>query len=234
MQQLFGGSSGGSSNQSSSQSGFSLLPPSLQQAFTQYAGDVNSATSNPAALTAAFTPQNLNAGATSSLQSLSNGTYSPTASNISNAMSSVTNPYMADVINPTEQAAYGADSALSSSLNAAGQFGSNRATLGANNIANQEAATIGGLEGNQFNSSMSDVLNQILPGQQTSAGLSVGAGQTQQQIALQQAMAPYTALSAYSQLLGAIPQSGGSTSQGTSSSQNSASNSIFSQLFGGG
>ncbi|CAM5999279.1 unnamed protein product [Sphagnum balticum] len=137
--------------------------------------------------------------------------------NINNAMSSVTNPYMADVINPTEQAAYGANSVMNTDASAAGQFGSNRQALGANNIANQEAATIGGLEGSQFNSSMSDVLNQILPGQQTSAGLSVGAGQTQQQQQLAQSMAPYTALSAYSQLLGAIPQSGGSTSQGQQS-----------------
>ena len=212
-QELFG--SQGDSSQNST-SGFSQLPPSLQQAFTQYGNTLNSETSNPAALTSAFTPQALNSGATSSLTALSDNAYAPTAANIGSSLSSVTNPYMADVINPTEQAAYGANSALSSSLNAAGQFGSNRATLGANNIANQEASTIGGLEGNQFNTSMSDVLGQILPGMQTSASGSINAGLTQQQQALMQSTAPYTALSAYSSLLGNIPQSGGTVSTGSS------------------
>ena len=214
-----GGNESGSMGNSAAQSGFSQLPPQLQQAFEQYGNTLNSETSNPSALTAAYTPQNLNAGATSALSSLSNGAYSPTASNISTAMSSVTNPYMSDVINPTEQAAYGANSALNSNGAAAGQFGSNRMALGANNIANQEAATIGGLEGTQYNQSMSDVLNNILPGEATSATNAVNAGLTQQQQSLAQSEAPYTALQSYSQLLGNIPSSGGSVSTSNQSSQ---------------
>jgi len=211
-----GESSGGGQSQGSAVSGFSQLPPSLQQAFTQYGTQLNTATADPNATASAFTPQNLNAGATSSLSALSNGAYSPTAANISSNLASVTNPYMADVINPTEQAAYGANSVMNQDATAAGQFGSNRTALGANNIANQEAATIGGLEGAQYNTSMGDVLNNILPGQQAAATGSVTAGQTQQQQSLAQSEAPYTALQEYSQLLGNIPSSGGSTATNTS------------------
>ena len=230
MQDLFGGSSSSGGSQQSSQSGFSQLPAALQQAFTQYGGELNSATANPASVTTAFTPQALNSGATNALSSLSNQAYSPTASNINTAMSSVTNPYMQDVINPTVQAAYGANSVLNQDAATAGQFGSNRQQLGASNIANQEAATIGGLEGNQFNTSMSDVLNSILPGQQTAATNAVNAGLTQQQQALAQSEAPFTGLAAYSSLLGNIPSNGGSVSTGNSSNQSSSSPGIFSFL----
>jgi len=220
-----GGGESGSSGNSAAQSGFALLPAALQQAFTQYGNTLNSETANPAVLTSAFTPQNLNAGATSALANLSNSAYSPTAANISSNLSSVTNPYMSSVINPTEQAAYGANSVMNTDASAAGQFGSNRQALGANDIANQEAATIGGLEGAQYNTSISDVLNNILPGQQTAASTAVGAGQTQQQQSLAQSEAPYTALSAYSSLLGNVPSSGGSLANSSNSSQ-SANGSI--------
>ena len=110
-----GGVSGSNgNNQSTAVSGFSQLPPQLQQAFEQYGTTLNNQTADPNALTSAFTPQTLNAGATSALSALSNDAYSPTAANISSNLSSVTNPFMQDVINPTEQAAYGADSALAS------------------------------------------------------------------------------------------------------------------------
>ena len=222
-QQLFGGSNTQQQNSNSSQgaTGFSALPPSMQQAFEQYANQETAATANPTANTAAFTPPPLNAGATSALSNLSNSVFAPTAANINSNMASVTNPFMQDVINPTEQAAYGADSALASNAASAGQFGSNRTALGASNIANQEAATIGGLEGNQFNTSMGDVLNNILPGEQAAATGAVTAGQTQQQQSLAQSEAPYTALQAYSQLLGNVPSSGGSVA--SSNGQNSSS-----------
>ncbi len=213
-------SSGQSSGQQTSQSGFSLLPPALQQAFTQYAGTLNNQTSNPAALTSAFTPQTLNSGSLASLSALANNAYAPTAANINSNLANITNPYMADVINPTEQAAYGANSVMNQDAATAGQFGSNRQALGANNIANQEAATIGGLEGNQFNTSLNDVLQNILPAMQTSATGSVNSGLTSQAQQLAQSTAPYSALAAYSQLLGNIPSSGGSTSQGTNNASN--------------
>ncbi len=227
MSQEIFGSSGSSNGTTTSQSGFSQLPASLQKAFTQYGNTLNSTTSDPSSLTSAFTPQALNSGATASLQALSDNAYAPTSANINSSLSAITNPYMSDVINPTEQAAYGADSALASTLSSAGQFGSNRAVLGANNIANQEASTIGGLEGNQFNTSLSDVLNSILPGMQTSATNSVNAGLTQQQQSLMQSTAPYTALSAYSSLLGNIPSNGGSISSGTNSSSTGSGFGMF-------
>lgn len=232
MQDLFGGSSGSSNNQQSSQSGFSLLPQQLQQAFTQYAGNLNNATSNPASLTAAFTPQDLNSGATSSLQALSDNAYAPTAANVQNSMNMQIDPYKQSVIDVINKNANGQNSALNSDVSAAGQFGSNRAMLGANDIGQTQANTLNSFLSGEYNTAMNNALTTIPQANETAAGLSIGAGQTQQQQALAKSTAPYTALSAYSQLLGAIPQSGGSTSQGSSSSQQSSNNGIMS-LFGG-
>lgn len=224
------GSSGSGSSQQSSSSGFGLLPPALQQAFTQYAGTLNNATSNSDTLTSAFTPQPLNAGSTASLSALANNMYAPTAANINSGISEQMNPYMADVLNPTEQAAYGANSVLNQDLTAAGQFGSNRSALGANNIANQEAATLGGLLGGQFNTALGNTINTILPGMQASATGSVNSGLTTQAQQMAQSTAPYSALAAYSQLLGNLPQTGGSTSSGTSNQSTGSGFGMFGQL----
>lgn len=217
-QEVFGGNSTGSGVTNSS-SGFSQLPASLQQAFTQYGNTLNSETSNPAALTSAFTPQTLNGGSTSSLSSLANNAYAPTAANISSTMGELQNPYDSSVISQIDKNAYGADSALNSQLSAAGQFGSNRAALGANDIATTQANNINSYLGGEYNTNMTNALTTLPTAMQTSAGNSINAGLTQQQQALMQSTAPYTALSAYSSLLGNIPQTGGTVSTGTNTTQ---------------
>lgn len=225
-------SSSGSDQASTSASGFALLPPALQQAFTQYGTTLNNQTSNPQALTSAFTPQSLNSGSTSSLSALANNSYAPTAANINSNVSEQMNPYNQDVINQIQQQAFGANSVLNQNLNTAGQFGSNRAALGANDIGIQQANTIGSLLDPQFNTAMQNALTTIPQGLQGSATNSINSGLTTQNQALQQSTSPYTALMAYSQLLGNIPQSGGSTAQstGTSSSASGSGFGMFGEL----
>lgn len=212
--EVFGGNSSGQGTTNSS-SGFSQLPASLQQAFTQYGNTLNSETSDPNALTSAFTPQTLNSGATSSLSALSNNSYAPTAANIGSTMQELQNPYDQSVISQINKNAYGADSALASNLNAAGQFGSNRSALGANDIATTQANNINSYLGGEYNTNLTNAITALPTALQGSASNSINAGLTQQQQGLAQSTAPYTALSAYSSLLGNIPQSGGTTSSGS-------------------
>lgn len=230
MSQEILGSSGSSSGSQNSQSGFALLPPSIQAAFNQYAGTLNGVTGDNSAMTSAFTPQDLNSGSASSLSALSSNAYAPTAANINSSLTEQMNPYNQDVINQINTNAMGAGSVLNSQLSAAGQFGSNRAALGANDIGIQQANEIGSLLNPEFNTAMTNALTTIPQAFQTSAAGSVNAGLTQQQQALAKSTAPYTALSAYSSLLGNIPQSGGSVSNGTNSSATGSGFGMFGML----
>lgn len=230
MSQEILGASGNANGETQSQSGFSQLPASLQQAFTQYGNTLNSATSDSGALTSAFTPQDLNSGATSSLSALSNNDYAPTASNIASSMSEMQNPYDSSVISQINKQAYGDSSQLASNLNAAGQFGSNRSALGANDIATTQANNINSYLGGEYNTNMTNALTTLPQALQTSAGNSINAGLTQQQQGLAKSTAPYTGLSAYSSLLGNIPSNGGSISSGTNTSSTGSGFGMFGML----
>jgi hypothetical protein len=229
-QEILGSSSNGSSQQTSnSQSGFGLLPQSIQNAFTQYAGDVNNTTANPNTLTSMFTPQTLATGSQSSLTNLENNAYAPTASNIASNIAMQENPYNSSVIDTINRQAQGAGSVLNSEVSNAGQFGSNRAALGANDIDLSRLQQIGDFEQGQFNTNLQNALTTIPQAGLTSAAASVGAGQTAQQQYAATQQAPIAGLSAYSSLLGILPQTGGSTStsQGTSQQQSGSSLGMF-------
>lgn len=219
-QEILGSSGSGSSQQqSTSQSGFALLPPEIQNAFKQYAGDVNSTTADQGALTSMFTPAPLASGSTTALSNLENSNFAPTADNINSSIAMQKNPYDQSVIDTINRNAQGAGSVLSSNLSNAGQFGSNRAALGANDIDLTRLQQIGDYEAGQFNTNLNNALTTIPNANLTSAAASVGAGQTQQQQTAALNQAPIAGLSAYSSLLGILPQTGGSTSQSTGSSQ---------------
>lgn len=215
MQDLFGGSN---SNTNSS-SGFALLPQQVQTAINTLASNATSelGNGNNANL---FAEPNLNAGATSALQQLSNSSFAPTASSINSDISEQMNPYNSDVISQINKNAYGADSALASQLSTAGQFGTNRAALGANDIATTQANEIGSLLNPEYNTALNNALTVIPQAQTTAATNAVGAGQTQQQIQQQQQLAPISALQAFAQIVGALPQNGGSTSSSSTTTSN--------------
>lgn len=230
-QTLFGGSSGQQQSQSTSNSGFSQLPPQIQQAFTQYATQAGNQFATPQ--TAAYAPGPLTSGETTALNTINAG-FTPTQDQINSSVSEQMNPYNTDVMNQIQQQAYGADSALNSELSAAGQNNtSNRATLGYNNIANQQAATLGSILQPQFQTAMNNALTTIPGLNQQSALAQLQGGQFQQGLNLQNLQAPVSALSAYGSLLGVLPQTGGSTSQstGSGSSSSTGGGGIFGTLF---
>lgn len=216
MEDLFGGSKGSSD----SQSGFSLLPPQLQQAFTQFASALNGQTGDLSKMFSAFTPPSLNAGSQSSLSDLENNKFALTPENVQKSMDMQTNPFDSSVIDTINKQAAGQGSVLNSNLASAGQFGSNRAALGSNDIDLSRLQQIGTFKNNEFQTAMNNALTTIPQGQTMGAENSVNAGLMGQQQQMGQQMAPWNAMQFWSSLLSGLPQSGGSTSTGSQQAQN--------------
>ena len=216
MQSLFGGSNSESSGQS--QSGFSLLPPELQKAWTQYGSQLTDQFSTPQS--AAFTPTPLTAGEQSALGSMTKG-YTPTASSLASNIAMQTNPFDQSVIDTINREASGQGSVLNSQLAKAGQFGSNRGNLGANDIDLTRLNQIGSFKQNEYNAALNNALTTIPGLQQASDQAALQAGGYGRNIDTQTKQAPISALQAYAQLMGVVPNSGGSTSNQSSSSNSS-------------
>jgi hypothetical protein len=228
-QTLFGGSSGKTQQQSTSQSGFSQLPPEIQQAFTQYGTQATNQFANPQ--TSLYTPIGQTAGETTALNTINQG-FAPTADQIQSSVAEQTNPYDQSVIDTINRNAAGAGSVLDSQLSNAGQYGSNRAALGANDIDLSRLQQIGNFKNGEFQTAMNNALTTIPGLNQASAAAQLQGGAFQRGLGLQTAQAPVSALSAYGTLLGVLPQTGGSTSQSSGSGQTSSSTGVLPTLFG--
>ena len=202
MKALFGGSD--SSGQQSSRNGFALLPPELQQAWKQYGTQVTGQFASPQA--GAFTPMPQTAGETSAISAINKG-FTPDQTQL----------------NTINREAAGQGSVLNSALSRAGQFGSNRASLGANDIDLTRLNQIGSFKNQEFQQAMQNALTTLpqLRAQSAQAQLSGGAveaAKTKAELDLQTKQAPISALQAFGQLVGVLPQSGGGESQGSSKS----------------
>ena len=229
MDSLLGGSSGGS--ESSSQSGFALLPQELQKAWTQYGSQLTNQFGNSQA--DKFTPLPLTSGEQSALGSMTKG-YTPTASSLASNIAMQSNPFDQSVIDTMNREAAGKGSVLNTQLNNAGQFGSNRGELGANDIDLTRLQQIGSFKQNQFNTALDNALTKIPGLQQASDQAALQAGGYGRQIDTQTKQAPISALQAYANLLGVVPKDGGSTSNNTSSNGSSSGiGSLFSSGQGG-
>lgn len=206
---------GGSSSSGTSKSGFQALPKNLQNQFSPFAGQINQYT-NPAnaGVTQAFTPMGQTADENQAFSMMRQG-FTPNAQSLQSDISMQMNPYNSYVIDEINRQAGGDYSLLKQSLSEAGQIGSNRQILGANDIDLSRQNQIGGFLQGQFNNSLSNAMN-VLPGlrSQDASGL-LGIGDFQRQLQLQQGQAPISALQAGMGLMS--PWFGGSTSTNTSS-----------------
>lgn len=204
---------------SNSQSGFSLLPPQIQSAYTNYATNV--AGQIPNAQTA-YTPIPQTAGETQAYNAINQG-FAPNQQQLNSDIQMQMNPYNSSVLNQIQQQAYGQNSVLNSAATEAGQYGSNRNYLGANDIANTQANTVGSLLGGQYDTALQNALT-TLPGlRQQDAQAQLGAAANQRQLGIQQASAPITGLQQIGAALGILPTSGGSNS----SSQATTNQALF-------
>lgn len=223
---LNGGSS--DSNQASAQqstSGFQALSPQIQQVFNTLAtqaGSYLNGGSNAGSTTGMYTPLPQTAGETSALNTINQG-FNPNAQQLQSSINEQMNPYNQDVIDLINKNAYGQNSALNQTLTQAGQFGSNRAALGANDIASNQANTIGSLLNPEYNTAVTNALTTIPQLQANSASAQLQGGAFQRQLAGQTAQAPVSSLSSLAQILGILPTNSGQstgTSSGGSSSWN--------------
>lgn len=223
-QSLFGGSSGSSQQQSTS--GFGLLPPDIQNSYTTYA---NAVTPQIANATQAYTPLPQTQGETQAYNAINQG-FAPTQQSLNSDLSMLQNPFNSSVIDQINRQAGGQYSVLKQALNESGQFGSNRQTLGANDIENSRQSNIGSLLQNQYNTAIGQIFNNLIPQRQQDAANQLQAGASQRQLAGQTSQAPIVGLQQIGAALGILPASGGS--QSTGSSEQSSSKGIFGALTG--
>lgn len=227
---LGGGSQQQSSGSQQSTSGFSLLPKPIQQSYTGYSGLLNNWINNPSATSQIFTPMGQTPGETQAYTAINKG-FTPDAGQLQSDISMQTNPFDSSVIDEINRQGQGQNSILQQNLDTAGQSGSNRQMLSANDIDLSRLQQIGTFKQSEYNQALQNALQVLPQSRAQDAALQLGAGGAQRQLALQTATAPITGLSSLAQLLSALPQTGGQqSSQSNQASTNSSENGTFGNL----
>ncbi len=222
MKTLFGGSS----QSSSSKSGYSALPKALQGGFNQLGTAIPQFTdpNNPGVIDA-FTPAPLSAAENTAVGNINAG-FAPTASSVDSDMALQMNPFNEQVIGEVNRQGQGQYSVLKQAMQDAGQSGSNRTLLGANDVDLSRMGVIGSLLQNQFNTSMNNALTTLPSARAADATSQLGVGDIIRQLGLQTKQAPVNALAAGTGMIAPF------TAGGTSSSSGSSQNGIISTLAG--
>lgn len=215
---LGGGSQSKSSGQNSS--GFSLLPQSIQNSYTGYADQLNNVMANPAAVTKAYTPTPFSGAENNAISNVNTG-FAPTASSINSDVAMQQNPYDQYVIDEINRQAGGQYSVLKQAQEGAGQSGSNRGMLGANDIDLSRLNQIGGFKQNQYNTAMNNALTTLPNARAADASNQLNVGNEVRGLTDATNQSQFTGLEQIAKLLGILPTNGGS--QGTNSSSSSSS-----------
>ncbi len=223
---LFGGSNGAQTQ--STANGYSALPSQLQTGFNQLGQDVSQYTDpNDPNNIARFTPIGQTGSETQAYNTINQG-ITPTANSLNSDLSMLMNPFNDSVIGGINNAANSDYSILKQNATQAGQFGSNRQNLGANDIELQRQNQIGSLLQNQYNQALGQVFNNLVPERQQDIQNQLGEGAQQRQLAYQTAQAPISALQAGTSMIAPF------TAGGTSSGYNPGSGgNVIGGLFGG-
>lgn len=215
---------GGSKSTSSSESGFKLLPKEIQDAFLNYSKQLTGAFDDGAAIEA-FRPIDVTDIGKKAISAFDRG-FTPDQEQYQKDIAMQENPYNQYVIDEINRQAGGDYSVFKTALKEAGQMGSNRSILGANDIDLSRMNQIGAFKQDQFNR-MSDNALKVLPeSRYKDAAAQLNVDDFYRQLDLQRKQAPFAALTAFGQGLGFLPQSGGSTSTSKSVTQTGALNSI--------
>lgn len=229
MGSVLGG--GGGKLSSSNVSGYAALPPQLQEIFNQLGEQIGKYTnpSNPGVINA-FTPLQQTADETAAFDKYRQG-FTPTAQSISSDIAMQQNPFDQYVIDGINREATGRNSILGQNLTRAGQFGSNRGMLGANDIDLSRLQQIGQFKQGQFNTALNNAIN-VLPGQrQQDAQNLLGIGNFQRTLQGQTNLAPVSALQAGTGMIS--PFTAGGTQNSTQSSGGAGMLGGFGNLLGG-
>jgi len=206
---------GGSEQKQSSQSGFGLLPPQLQQAYTQYGSQLSNLFSDDNS--AAFTPMPITQDEQNAFGQIRQG-IAPTQQSLVSDLNMFLNPYDDYVIGGINREAQGQNSLINQYATQAGQMGSNRSFLGTSDVEQNRLNNIGQFRQNAYNTALNNVLGPLANLRQQDISNLLGIGGFERSLDTATNQAPFNALQMYGTLLGAIPQSGGSTSSGIASS----------------
>jgi hypothetical protein len=181
-----------------SESGFSTLPSELQAPFTEFSTQ----------LTDAFTGRPLATPSAPELDAFGRigAGIAPTSESLSSDLEMLMNPFDESVIAGINREAAGENSLVNQLATLAGQQGSNRSFLGTSDVEQRRLDRIGQLKQDQFNKSISNILDPIAKARQQDITNLLGQGQLERDI-------PFSDLQRFGSLLGALPQSGGATSQ---------------------
>ena len=213
MKTLFGGSS----QKSSSKSGFSALPKQLQGSFTDLGLQISPFTNpNNAGVKEMFTPSPLSGAENSAIANINAG-FSPNAASVKSDMALQMNPYNESVISEINRQGQGEYSVLKQAENAAGQYGSNRTLLGANDIDLSRQNLIGTFLNNQFQTAMNNALSVLPQERAADASNQLSVGDMIRQLALTTSQAPIKALQTGIGMI--APFTAGGTTSGSGSSQ---------------
>lgn len=146
-----------SSKQKIPAQGFYAMPSEYQGFYNSLLGQANSFFNPQGGFNVgAFTPEG------AGYESLLKG-FAPTQASLASDIQMQMNPYNDQVISEINRQAQGPMSALNRNMNAAGQFGSNRGMLGANDIDLSRTNQIGQFLGGQYNNAMQNAMT-TLPG----------------------------------------------------------------------
>ena len=214
---IFGGSEEESS--AGTRSGFQTLPKEIKDAFVKFAVQGQNMFSNGAGNNM-FKPLDTTAGEQQAINSINQG-FAPTASSLQSDISMMQNPYNQYVTDEINRQAQGDNSVLQRNMATAGQYGSNRQMLGANDIDLSRMNQIGMFRQNQFNNELNHAMNTMPGLRMQDAQNKMQAGGFQRNLNNLQQMVPYNALQAWGQLLGVTPNDGGTISNQSSSGSSS-------------
>lgn len=220
MKTLFGGGS----TSASSKSGYSALPKALQAGFNGLGEAVGQFTNpNNPGVTDMFTPTPLSGAENSAIANINKG-FAPTQESINADMAMQMNPYNDQVIGEINRQGQGQYSVLKQAMDAAGQSGSNRTLLGANDVDLSRQGVIGNFLNNQFNTSMQNALTTLPGGRASDASNQLSVGDMIRKLMMQTKQAPIAALQAGTNMIAPF------TAGGTTSSSGSNNNGIFAPI----
>lgn len=189
-------------------SGFYAMPGPYQGLYNSLLGQANTLYGDNAKAAEAFTPTPINEGERAALDKLYAG-FAPTEQSLRSDISMFMNPYDDYVINDINREATGQNSLINQAANRAGQQGSNRSFLGTSDVEQQRLNSIGQFRQGQYNTSINNVLNSLIPQRQQDANNAMTAGSFERGIDMGTKQAPYTALSMGQQSLAGFPTSFG-------------------------
>jgi len=217
------GSGGKSTSNSNSVSGYGALPTFAQntlQGIDAELGHINYSN---------FYPTATSADEQQAFSNIRQG-FTPTQTSLNADIAMQQNPYNSYVIDEINRQSQGGNSILQQNLNSAGQFGSNRQMLGANDIDLSRQNQIGGFLQSQFNTSLNNALTTLpaLRAADTQGLLDIGA--FDRNLALQRSQSPVAALQAKAGIVGGLGYTAGGSTSNSTSTQSPTGGGLFAGL----